>query len=219
MFDIAGKYGLAIVGGDTVSSPCLFISVTVMGSAGDQKRGMLRRSAAKPGDQIAVTNHLGGSAGGLEMLSKNLKLKPKLAKQLRQAHLLPVPRVAEGQFLLEKGVRCGMDISDGLLGDLRHICTESSVGVKINVDLVPVAPAVKECFSDRALEMAMTGGEDYELLFTASPAVMKKVQRAAICPITIIGEIIEDKAQKVVLVDNNGKRFSLKKTGWDHFLK
>ena len=80
---------------------------------------MLRRSAAKPGDQIAVTNSLGASAGGLEMLKNNLKFKPKLAKQLRQAHLTPNPRVSEGQLLVEKGVKCGMDISDGLIGDLR----------------------------------------------------------------------------------------------------
>jgi thiamine-monophosphate kinase len=103
MFDIAGKFGLAIVGGDTVNSPVVFVSVTVIGSAGDRKRGMLRRSAAKPGDKIAVTNSLGASAGGLKMLQKNLKFAPKYAKQLRQAHLLPNPRVSEGQTLVRKG--------------------------------------------------------------------------------------------------------------------
>src|SRR5208283_2168246 len=94
MFDIAGKFGLAIVGGDTVSAPLVFVSVTVIGSAGDRKRGMLRRSAAKPGDKIAVTNALGASAGGLKMLQEGLKFAPKNAKQLRQAHLLPEPRVS-----------------------------------------------------------------------------------------------------------------------------
>ena len=182
MFDIAGKFGLAIVGGDTVSSPFVFVSVTVIGSAGDKKRDMLRRSAAKPGDKIAVTNSLGASAAGLEMLRKNLKFNPKYARQLRQAHLMPNPRVNEGQLLVEKGVKCGMDISDGLIGDLAHICTESKVGAQINVDLVPVSPAVKACFGERALEMALTGGEDYELLFTASPPVMNKVKKAMPVP-------------------------------------
>jgi thiamine-monophosphate kinase len=172
MLDIAGKFGVMVAGGDTVSAPVVFISVTLLGSGGDKKRGMLRRSAAKAGDQIAVTNYLGGSSAGLEMLSKGLKFKPKFAKPLKQSHLMPNPRVAEGQLLVEKGVKCGMDISDGLIGDLTHICQESKVGAQINIDLVPVLPAVKECFGDKALELAMTGGEDYELLFTANTAVM-----------------------------------------------
>ena len=219
MFDIAGKFGLAIVGGDTVSSPVVFVSVTVIGCAGDRKRGMLRRSAAKPGDKIAVTNSLGTAAAGLEMLRKNLKFNPKYARQMRQAHLMPNPRVNEGQLLVEKGVKCGMDISDGLIGDLAHICTESKVGALINVDLVPVSPAVTACFGGRAREMALTGGEDYELLFTASPPVMDKVIKAMPCPVTVIGEISAEKPGKVKLVDNQGKAFSLKKIGWDHFNK
>ena len=219
MFDIAGKFGVAIVGGDTVNSPFVFISVTVIGSSGVKNRGILRRSTAKPGDKIAVTNSLGASAAGLEMLKNNLKFKPKSAKQLRQAHLTPNPRVAEGQLLVEKGVKCGMDISDGLIGDLAHICMESKVGALINVDLIPVAPAVKECFGQRALELAMTGGEDYELLFTASPTVINKVKKAIQCPITVIGEITAKKVSKVTLIDSHGKKFKTKKTGWDHFIK
>jgi thiamine-monophosphate kinase len=219
MFDIAGKFGLAIVGGDTVSSPVVFVSVTVIGSAGDRKRGMLRRSAAKPGDKIAVTNSLGASAGGLKMLQKNLKFAPKYAKQLRQAHLLPNPRVSEGQLLVENGVKCGMDVSDGLIGDLAHICAESKVGARINVDLVPVSPAAAACFGELGLEMALTGGEDYELLFTAGTQIMNKVIKAMPCPVMVVGEITAENTGKVKLVDNSGKPFRIKKTGWDHFSK
>ena len=219
MFDIASKFGVAIVGGDTVSSPFVFISVTVVGSAGDKNRNMLRRSAAKPGDKIVVTNSLGASAAGLEMLKNNLKFKPQLAKQLRQAHLMPNPRIPEGQVLVDKGVKCGMDISDGLIGDLAHICQESKVGAQINVDLVPVAPAVKECFGECTLELALTGGEDYELLFTASPEVMNRVMKAISCPVTIIGEITAEKVGKVTLINSQGKSFNTKKAGWDHFTK
>ena len=219
MFDIAGKFGVAIVGGDTVSSPFIFISVTVIGSAGVKNRNILKRSAAQPGDQIAVTNSLGTSAGGLEMLKNNLTFSPKLSKQLRQAHLTPNPRVSEGQLLVEKGVKCGMDISDGFIGDLTHICQESKVGAQINIDLVPVAPAVKKCFGQRALEMALTGGEDYELLFTANPLVMNKVKKAIQCPVTVIGKMMAEKAGKVTLVDITGKIINTKKTGWDHFIK
>ncbi len=217
MIDIAGKFGLAIVGGDTVSSPFVFISVTVLGSAGVKNARLLRRSAAKVGDKIAVTNSLGASAAGLEMLNKHLKFKPKLFTQLRRAHLKPYPRIAEGQLLVEKGVKCGMDISDGLVGDLTHICQESKVGAQINVDLVPILPAVKTCFGERALELALTGGEDYELLFTASPQAINGVKKAIQCPITVIGEITAEKVGKVTLIDSQGKLFSLKKTGWDHF--
>ena len=207
MFEIAGKFGVAVVGGDTVSSPVVFISVTVIGSAGAKNKNMLKRSAAKAGDKIAVTNYLGASAAGLEMLSKNLKFKPKLSKELRQAHLMPNPRVAEGQLLIEKGVKCGMDISDGLVGDLTHICQESKVGAQINIDLVPVSPPVKECFGERALELALNGGEDYELLFTASPQVMNKVKKTIQCPVTVIGEITTNKTGKVTLIDSQGKPF------------
>jgi thiamine-monophosphate kinase len=217
MLDIAGKFGVMVAGGDTVSAPVVFISVTLLGSGGDKKRGMLRRSAAKAGDQIAVTNYLGGSSAGLEMLSKGLKFKPKFAKPLKQSHLMPNPRVAEGQLLVEKGVKCGMDISDGLIGDLTHICQESKVGAQINIDLVPVLPAVKECFGDKALELAMTGGEDYELLFTANTAVMNRVKKAIKCPVTVVGEITSEKAGKVSLIDGKGRLINNKKTGWDHF--
>jgi thiamine-monophosphate kinase len=112
-----------------------------------------------------------------------------------------------------------MDLSDGLIGDLAHICQESKVGAQINIDLVPVAPAVKKCFGQRALEMALTGGEDYELLFTASQQVMNKVKKAMQCPVTVIGKMMEEKAGKVKLIDNQGKNFNIKKVGWDHFIK
>jgi thiamine-monophosphate kinase len=180
---------------------------------------MLRRSAAKPGDKIAVTNSLGASAGGLKMLQKNLKFAPKYAKQLRQAHLLPNPRVSEGQLLVENGVKCGMDVSDGLIGDLAHICAESKVGARINVDLVPVSPAAAACFGELGLEMALTGGEDYELLFTAGTQIMNKVIKAMPCPVMVVGEITAENTGKVKLVDNSGKPFRIKKTGWDHFSK
>jgi len=219
MFDISGRFGVAIIGGDTVSSPVVFVSVTLIGSAGPGNKNMLRRSAAKAGDKIAVTNNLGASAAGLEMLRKGLKFPPKMSKQLRQAHLTPNPRVNEGQLLVEKGVKCGMDVSDGLIGDLAHICTESRVSAQVNVDLVPISPAVQACFGEQAMELALTGGEDYELLFTAGPPVMNKVKKAIPCPITIIGEITAEKPGKVKLVDSRGKAFNLKKTGWDHFIK
>jgi thiamine-monophosphate kinase len=217
MIDIASKFDMAVIGGDTVSSPFVFISVTVLGSAGVKTNHVLKRSSAQAGDQIAVTNCLGASAAGLEMLNKHLKFTPKLFSELRQAHLKPNPRIDEGRVLVGKGVKCGMDISDGLVGDLTHICWESKVGARLNVDLVPISPVVKTCFGNRALELALTGGEDYELLFTAKQRVIDRVKKAIPCPVTVIGEITTEKVGKIKLVDNQGKPFNLKKTGWDHF--
>ena len=137
--------------------------------------------------------------------------------QLRQAHLKPVPRIAEGRLLVDKGVKCGMDISDGLVGDLTHICEESKVSARVNIDLVPVSPVVKECFGGKALEFALSGGEDYELLFTATEPIMNRVKKAIPCPVTIIGEITASNIGKVKLVDGRGKVVNIKKMGWDHF--
>ncbi len=122
MLDAAQQFGTAIVGGDTVSSPFMFISVTVFGSASNPEGRVMTRSAARPGDKIAVTGYLGASAGGYQMLAHNLKFAPEATEEMRKAHLKPYPRVNEGKILVEKGVKAGMDISDGLVGDLTHIC-------------------------------------------------------------------------------------------------
>jgi thiamine-monophosphate kinase len=160
---------------------------------------------------------LGASAAGLEMLTKKLQFSIKNTAQLRKVHLKPYPRVIEGQFLVESGVHCGMDISDGLVGDLTHICQESQVGACISVDCVPVSPVVKACFGKRAVELALTGGEDYELLFTAGNRTMNKVKDEIGCPVTVIGEITAENIGKVNLIDNQGKPVKIGKTGWDHF--
>ena len=217
MIELANQFGVTIVGGDTVSSPFLFISITVLGSTGNESNNLLRRSSAKPGDKIAVTGYLGTSAAGLEMLTKHLRFNPKTTAQLKKAHLKPYPRITEGRLLIEKGVKCGMDISDGLVGDLTHICQESHVGALINTDLVPVSPTVKSCFGEQALELALTGGEDYELLFTAGTRVMSRIKKAIQYPMTIIGEITAEQIGKVNLIDSHREPVNTRKTSWDHF--
>jgi len=217
MLQIARKFGVMLVGGDTVSSPFVFISVTVFGSSSNKEGKVLLRSEAKPGDKVAVTGELGASAGGLKMLLENRKFDPGIMKTLRQAHFTPNPRVQEGQLIVKKGVKCGMDISDGLVGDLTHICEMSQVGARLNVEKVPVSPALRDSFNVKALELALTGGEDYELLFTAPGKIIAAAQKALKCPVTQIGEITSVNSGKVILVDKNGKRLNLKKAGWDHF--
>lgn len=219
MTELARQSGVAIIGGDVDRAPAVDIAVTVIGMQYRDKP-LLTRSAAKAGDMVAVTGYLGGAAGGLEMLTKRLDFDSEAAGFLRQAFLRPRPRIAEGQLLVDKGVRAAVDISDGLAADLDHICQASHVGARIEVERVPVAPAIEANFGSRALELALSGGEDYELLFTASGEIIKQVKAAVSCPVTVIGEIVLPQGKdEVSLVDSKGRPVRLTSTGWEHFRK
>ncbi len=217
IIELARQFGVAIIGGDVDRAPLIDITITVIGSTRGRDQPLLTRSAAKTGDKVAVTGYLGGAAGGLEMLTEHLHFDTGATNSLRQAFLRPFPRIAEGQILVEKGVRAAIDISDGLVADLNHICQSSRVGARIEIERVPIEPAVKANFGAQALEFALAGGEDYELLFTASGETIDRVKAAVSCPITVIGEIIEDKENRVNLVDGRGRTVRLSKTGWEHF--
>jgi thiamine-monophosphate kinase len=217
MLELARRFEVAIIGGNVSRAPLVVINVTVFGSAGG--RNLLTRSAAKVGDQVAVTGYLGSASAGLEILTRRLQFDAEATASLRKAFLQPYPRVAEGQALVKSGVKAAIDISDGLISDLNHICQSSQVGARIEVERVPIAPTVKANFGARALELALSGGEDYELLFTARAKVVEQVKSAISCPVTVIGEIVADKASKITLVDKDGNPVSLPKTGWDHFAR
>jgi len=216
MLEMAQQSGVAIVGGDTDCAPAVMINVTVIGKTA-RREYMLTRSAARAGDKIAVTGYVGSAAAGLKMLKERLRFDPAAMAFLRRAFWRPCPRVTEGQQLLQEGVRTAIDISDGLVADLTHICRTSRVGARVDIDRVPVAPAVIANFGNKALELALSGGEDYELLFTASAETIDKVKRAVKCPITVIGDIIASDIMGVTLVDSEGKPFQLTKDGWEHF--
>jgi thiamine-monophosphate kinase len=216
MIDMAGEFQVRIVGGNIVSAPQLVVNVTVFGSAASRD-SLLTRSAARQGEKVAVTGPLGAAAAGVEMLGKGLEFAPEVSAALRRALLRPAPRVSEGRLLVENGVKAAIDISDGLVADLQHVCQASRVGARIEADLVPVAPAVASSFGERALELALTGGEDYELLFTASAGCVERVSKAASCSIYVIGDVISDNEYQVKLVDAQGNPMSLSKKGWDHY--
>jgi len=219
MLELARRFEVAIVGGNISRAPLVVINITVFGNTKGRGQNLLTRSAAEVGDQVAVTGYLGAAAAGLEMLTKRLKFAVKASISLKKAFVQPYPRVAEGQALVKGGVKAAIDISDGLISDLNHICQSSRVGARIEVKRVPIAPAVKANFGARALELALSGGEDYELLFTAHAGVIEQVRPAISCPVTVIGEIVADKASKITLVDKNGNPVSLPRTGWDHFAR
>jgi thiamine-monophosphate kinase len=215
MVHLAREFDTAIVGGNVARAPNIVITLTIIGYS--KGKTLLKRSTSAPGQQIAVTGYLGSSAAGLEMLRGKTISDPGARDILRQAHCKPAPRVKEGQVLVERGVRTAIDISDGLIADLDHICESSKVNAKVNVEQVPVHPVVMAHFPNYR-DLALCGGEDYELLFTADEATIARAKRALSCPVTVIGNITDQKlATRVTLVDNEANIVPYKKGGWDHF--
>jgi len=218
MIALAKRFGIAIIGGDTSRASVVSITVTVLGTALDRdKSHIMTRSAARPGDKIAVTGYLGSAAAGLKMLSEKLKFDKEATEYLRDAFCKPIPRVGEGQALVRNGVKAAMDISDGLISDLNHICKASRVGARIVADKLPIHPIVKAKFKGDSTDLALSGGEDYELLFTAPADVITKAQKALSCPVTVVGEVTKEPSDKVAVVDSAGKPYRLRKAGWEHF--
>jgi len=215
MAQIANRFGVAIVGGNIASADKTVINVTVLGSL--ESAPALTRSAATPGDQIAVTGYLGLSAAGLRMLNQHLKFDAETTQLLRQAHLTPMPRIDEGQILLHRGVKAAIDISDGLIADLTHMCHESKVSALIKQNELPIHPALKKNFKSDYLQLALSGGEDYELLFTAGSQIITRLRKAMACPLTVIGEITQGKPGQVIVTDADSRIVPWQKAGWEHF--
>jgi thiamine-monophosphate kinase len=215
MMHLARRFEVAMVGGNVAAAPNVVITITIIGSS--RGRTMLKRSTASYGEQIAVTGYLGLSAAGLEMLKRKSISNPELSNFLRRAHFKPIPKVREGQILIEQGVKTAIDISDGLIADLDHICESSEVNARINIKQVPIHPAVIANFSNYQ-ELALCGGEDYELLFTADKATIARAKQALNCPVTVIGAITKGKLPtRVTVVDSKGNIIPYKKRGWEHF--
>ncbi len=164
---MAAAHKIAVVGGDVVRSPVLFVAVTVVGHA-DAPGAFVTRAGAEPGDALVVTGPLGGAATGLVLLERPdlaADLPTAVAADLRRRQLEPVPRLDAGRALGAVGARAMIDISDGLAGDAAHLARASGVRVVVEGRDVPVAPGIAELGSrvdpDR---LVFGGGEDYELL-------------------------------------------------------
>lgn len=165
--DISAKYNCPLLGGDTTSSKGgLCISVTVLGASSEGKS--VKRSGAKEGDLICVTGPLGDSACGLNIILNKI-YRDEDASYLLDKHYLPIPKVEEGMALLQAGAHSMMDISDGIGSDLRHILNASEAGAEIDVASIPLSSQMKRKCAENGwdpLKLAISGGEDYELLFT-----------------------------------------------------
>ncbi|MEK7281595.1 MAG: thiamine-phosphate kinase [Chloroflexota bacterium] len=213
LLEMARIHRVGVVGGNITAFSSVIITVTVIGHL--QGKVALTRDAAKPGDQIAVTGYLGTSAAGLRLLTSALAVDAETAALCKRAFRRPQPRVDEGQTLLDGGVMAAIDISDGLMSDLGHVCRRCQGGARIKLSRIPVHPRLKEAIGHQAEALALAGGEDYELLFTAPSAIIQGLENKV--PFSIIGEVMSGPQGQVEVVDDAGKPVPWAKPGWEHF--
>ena len=214
MLDIANAYGVSLVGGDTVRSDAFFITIGLTGVHPGQP---MVRSAAQVGDEIAVTGPVGSSGGGLKLMLECPQAAGEAADYLRERHRRPEPAVAQGRILADNGVYAAMDVSDGLGDDLSKLCCASRVAARIYSDQVPVHPFLSEVFPEDSAGLALDGGEDYVLLFTAAPGLMRSVLPLLPDGAAVIGETVAGEPGRVMVVDSSGVERAVARGGWDHF--
>lgn len=207
--ECAAAYGAQLAGGDTVrSSGPLVVSVSAFGET--RRDEVLRRDAARAGDLVAVTGSFGGAAAALAALERGERPAADLAARLHR----PLPRLDEGQAAARAGVRCGIDCSDGLLRSLDLIAEASGVSVVIEESRIPVDPTAHARLGRaRALELALSGGEDYELILTAPEATL----RASSARLTVVGQVIPGTSERVLLRDDEGRTRPAPDLGYDAF--
>jgi thiamine-monophosphate kinase len=216
----AHELGINIIGGDTTQSRTVFVSVTVLGEIAPGRA--LTRSGARPGDIIYVNGKLGRAQLGLELVLRG-HARDRQLRALVQPHLYPEIRIELGSWLARQCIASSaMDLSDGLSTDLARLCAASKVGAMVyanNVPTMTIPPEVARKFGERKvdpLQLALHGGEDYELLFTVSPRQAKRLSRApGPSAITAIGEIT--RSCQLTLVAPDGCENPLKSQGWDPF--
>ena len=210
------RLGCQLAGGDTTKSDNILINVTVVGEV---RRGQaVLRSGAKGGDLIFVSGHLGEAELGLRWLRQGRAARRPDSRCLRK-HLYPEPRLALGQWLAEKRFATAMmDLSDGLSTDLSRLCTASGVGARVETDRIPVAQVgvTKKRSQLNLLDLALNGGDDYELLFTVRPSLSRRIPsvfRGLL--LSCIGEIRDE--QGLVLIGAGRREETLTPGGWDPF--
>ena len=220
MQELAAQFGTRIAGGDTVASRSgLVISVTAAGEVEPER--MATRAGARPGDVLLATGTLGDSAAGCAALLAGPEATAAVPPEVILAHLRPRPRVAEGRAaVLAGGVTAMLDLSDGLGSDLRHICEESGCGAVIHAGAVPLSPECRQAaavLGREPLDLALTGGEDYELLLAVSPERAVAVRDAIAAtgtPVSVVGQILP---AGTWLEHPDGTRVELPGAGFRHF--
>jgi thiamine-monophosphate kinase len=219
--EAAKAYNITLGGGDIVRSPVFAVTVALSGIAETPKLGetvTMTRSAARIGDVVAISGNVGDSAGGFRLIASASASNREAARYLRMAHARPEPRIALGKAAVEAGVRCAIDVSDGLLQDLGHLARASNAAIRIDANRVPVSDALNEVFAGQALGIALSGGEDYELILIAPRPIIEALIDRSEVPLTEIGEVVHHPdAPRVAVVDETGMEIPLGEQGWDHF--
>lgn len=213
---LAETHKTPLAGGDLAESPAAVADIVLVGAV-PRGRALLR-AGARPGDLLYVTGSLGGAAAGLlklgELAAKNPSKPPGIPTKMQSLltpHLYPQPRIAQGLWLRRRGLAtAALDLSDGLSTDLAHLCAESGVAAEVDAAALPIHRAATPA-------LALHGGEDYELLFTAKPGI-RMPRTIAEVPITQIGRIVRPcrSGAPVTLVTPLGRE-ALEPHGWEHF--
>lgn len=211
--ECAGEYGLAIVGGDVVRAPQVSISVALLGRALVDEGGrplLLRRDGARADQAIALSGPLGDSAAGLRRLREGAPADDPLVR----AHLRPRPPLALGREAARRGIPCAIDISDGLLQDLGHVCRASGLGAVLRAAEIPLSAELRSAYPQEALALACSGGEDYQLLLVGPREVLGRLEGQG--PLAIVGEMTPDPEHRPRLLDREGREITPAAAGWDH---
>jgi thiamine-monophosphate kinase len=208
LLGLAAQTGTTLAGGDITRAPALILAVTVVGHAPSADL-LVGRSGAQPGDCLVLTGEIGAAAGGLALLEDPglaAALPARTAAQLRLRQIEPAPRLAAGRILASHGARAMIDLSDGLGGDAGHLAAASGVGLRIDAAALPLAEGVAELAAAAGrdpLDLAASGGEDYELL-AALPAERVDEAAAAIegsgeTTLTRVGEVVAGEGVEIRL--------------------
>ena len=205
--DCAAYYGTRILGGDTDSHQELTLTGTALGWV--EKELVLRRSGARPGDLLCTTGSLGGAGGGLYAWQEERLDSPLIEKLLE-----PEPRLAEGRALAKSGsVTAMMDSSDGLALSLSDLSAASRVGFVVYEERLPLAEGLEEMVGlDRAVEMALGAGGDFELVYTVGREKLEAARQA--CQLTVIGEVVKEG----IWMERDGERMRLEAKGYEHMI-
>ena len=223
MKDICEHYRVNILGGDTVASPDkLIINISLIGDA--KEKEVIYRSGARPGDKVYLTGNVGDSAAGLKILKNDISLPNSIGSHFIKVHNEPKPLIETGRIIATSGLASAMiDLSDGLLSDLGHICKESGVGAMLFRSKIPLSSELKLLASlanFNPLDIALSGGEDYLLLVTVPE---EKIQDLELLfkdkrpsPLYLIGEIREKEG--IGMVNDDGSIEEIVLRGFNHFL-
>jgi thiamine-monophosphate kinase len=214
VFELCDFYNVELIGGDTTQGP---LSITITAQGLTPEGSYLSRSGAKSGDWLYVTGELGDAALALQQITGKVDLEPQFIDVIRNKLDYPKPRVLAGQTLRQYA-SSAIDLSDGLISDLGHICQASNVGANVVLDALPLSTIMRDSLlADDAITLALSGGDDYELLFTVSEDNKVGMETAMLhvgTPVTCIGQL---NASHTISTTLNNKPIPINTAGFEHF--